>query len=45
MCDEVGSATAIRVFLTGYDSHPLARKWLLGNGAEESDEFVLVWVE
>lgn len=45
VCDEVGNSTAIRIFLTGYDSHPLTREWLLMNGAEESDEFVLVWVE
>ncbi len=45
VCDEVGNATAVRVFLTGYDGRPLTRAWLLENGAEESDEFVYVWVE
>lgn len=43
---EAGSGTAVRVFLTGYgyNGYPLARAWLLKNGAEESDEVVYVWM-
>lgn len=45
VCDESGGGIDIRrVYLTGYDSYPLTRKWLLENGAEEADRFVLVCV-
>ena len=45
VCEETKRDTAVRVFLTGHDYQPLARAWLLENGAEESDEFVYIWIE
>lgn len=45
VCEETKRDTAVMVFLTGDDYYPLTRAWLLENGAEESDEFVYVWIE
>ncbi len=45
ICEEHQSGTGVRVSLSGYDSYPLSRKWLLENGAKESDQFAFVWVE
>ena len=45
ICEECRNGFAVRVALSGYDSYPLSRKWLLENGALESDQFVFVWIE
>lgn len=45
ICEERQSGTGVRVPLSGYDSYPLSRKWLLDNGAVEYDQFVFVWIE